>query len=141
MERDIDELELDTAAKCRQLIEAVAHLGHPLVVVSTYRTPEEQGKLYKQGRTAPGRVVTNARAGRSWHNYRRAFDVAWKSAKSSVSWDGPWEMLGTMGESLGLKWGGRFRSKDLGHFEWHGDHTLEELYDAWQRSNSLSRPS
>lgn len=38
----------------------------------------------------------------------------------AVNWDAShpvWELLGTIGESCGLKWGGRWKEKDMGHFE------------------------
>jgi peptidoglycan L-alanyl-D-glutamate endopeptidase CwlK len=50
--------------------------GIDLVVVQALRTKEQQDALYAQGRTAPGRVVTDARPGFSWHNFGRAYDVA-----------------------------------------------------------------
>lgn len=48
----------------------------PLILItSTYRDNEMQNKLYAQGRTIPGKIVTNAKGGQSWHNYRLAFDI------------------------------------------------------------------
>lgn len=38
------------------------------------RTFEDQDELYAQGRTKPGKIVTNARAGDSLHNYGLAVD-------------------------------------------------------------------
>lgn len=28
-----------------------------------------------------------------------------------------WQVLGEIGEKLGLRWGGRWQQKDMGHFE------------------------
>ena len=39
------------------------------------RTFEEQAGLYAQGRTKPGKIVTNAPAGKSYHNYGLAVDI------------------------------------------------------------------
>jgi peptidoglycan L-alanyl-D-glutamate endopeptidase CwlK len=41
----------------------------------TFRTPEEQDNLFSQGRTRPGKRVTNAKAWQSIHNYGLAFDI------------------------------------------------------------------
>lgn len=41
----------------------------------TIRTFAEQEALYAQGRTKPGKVVTNAKAGMSYHNYGLAVDI------------------------------------------------------------------
>jgi peptidoglycan L-alanyl-D-glutamate endopeptidase CwlK len=46
---------------------------HP-VIVQTLRTFEEQDLLYQKGRTRPGPIVTNARAGQGYHNYGLAID-------------------------------------------------------------------
>lgn len=40
----------------------------------TYRTPVRQQRLYEQGRSEPGKVVTNARAWESAHQYGLAAD-------------------------------------------------------------------
>lgn len=42
--------------------------GLDILVTCTYRSNFEQEQLYAQGRTAPGPIVTDARAGQSEHN-------------------------------------------------------------------------
>ena len=41
----------------------------------TLRTFKEQDDLYSQGRTRPGKIVTNAKGGDSYHNYGLAIDI------------------------------------------------------------------
>ena len=41
----------------------------------TTRTIAEQNALYAQGRTTPGKKVTNAKGGQSIHQYHLAFDI------------------------------------------------------------------
>jgi peptidoglycan LD-endopeptidase CwlK len=65
----------DLAAKVRAAADTLAALGTHLLVVSGLRTPAEQDALYEQGRTTPGHIVTNAKAGQSMHNYGLAVDV------------------------------------------------------------------
>lgn len=48
----------------------------PILVLHGYRSIEEQNALYAQGRTAPGKRVTNAKGGQSAHNFGMAIDVA-----------------------------------------------------------------
>ncbi|WP_309244896.1 M15 family metallopeptidase [Bacillus sp. WMMC1349] len=43
-------------------------------MTSGYRSFAEQNKLYAKGRTASGKIVTNAKAGQSNHNYGLAVD-------------------------------------------------------------------
>lgn len=42
--------------------------GVRLRFTRVYSTPEEQNDIYSQGRTKPGKVVTNAKAWESIHN-------------------------------------------------------------------------
>ena len=72
--RKIEDLQLIVAAKCRAFIAACAANGIDALITSTYRDAESQNALYAQGRTAPGRKVTNVRGGDSFHNHRCAFD-------------------------------------------------------------------
>ena len=46
-----------------------------LRITQALRTWDEQEELYAQGRTKKGKIVTNAKAGYSWHNYGLAIDV------------------------------------------------------------------
>src|SRR5665213_2098850 len=50
---------------------------HPYIIESL-RTFEESDKLYQEGRTTPGEIVTKAQAGQSYHNYGLAFDFGLK---------------------------------------------------------------
>jgi len=44
-------------------------------IAYTLRTIDEQNALYAQGRTKPGKIVTNAKGGESFHNYGLAIDI------------------------------------------------------------------
>ena len=49
--------------------------GTEILVNSTLRTLDEQAEPFAIGRTKPGDIVTNAKAGESWQNFGLAFDV------------------------------------------------------------------
>jgi hypothetical protein len=72
------------------MLENLAKKGHRVVATSGYRSYEEQAKLYAQGRTAPGNIVTNAKPGTSGHNWGIALDFAYDldptTAKLEPSW-------------------------------------------------------
>ncbi len=59
----------------------------------TFRTFQEQDELYNQGRSKPGKKVTNAKGGQSIHNYGLAFDIVILYDKNNdgifeeASWD------------------------------------------------------
>lgn len=88
--------------------------GFDLRITSGLRTIAEQNELYAQGRTKPGKIVTNARGSQSIHTRGLAFDVVDRKRGYEIDW----ERLGTLGESVGLSWGGRWTSFiDRPHFE------------------------
>jgi peptidoglycan L-alanyl-D-glutamate endopeptidase CwlK len=89
-----------------------------VVVTSGTRTYEEQNELFEQGRTKPGKIVTNARGGYSNHNFGIAFDVTIFEGMTPV-WESPlYKVIGSMGKQLGLSWGGDWKSiVDEPHFE------------------------
>lgn len=53
----------------RRLVSDWASSALDVVITCTWRSAQEQTELYAQGRTKPGRIVTNARAGQSAHNF------------------------------------------------------------------------
>jgi hypothetical protein len=122
---DLSLLTPDTREKAEQLLEMAAAQGLQVRVVSTRRDCVEQARLYAQGRTTPGTVVTNAKGCRSWHVLGRAFDIALVGNPSPADWDA----VGAIGEGLGLVWGKRFSGtlNDLPHFEWHPGMTTESV--------------
>jgi len=107
--RDIAELH----PKVKEMAEAMLALckdnGIDIILTSTYRDIESQNTLYAQGRTSPGKKVTNAKGGQSMHNWRVAFDVV-PIVNGKAVWndDNLWNRVGEIGESVGLEWGGRW---------------------------------
>lgn len=92
----------------------------------TLRTIKEQDDIYAQGRTKPGKIVTNAKGGQSIHNYGLAFDIVLLYDKDgngsleTASWEenSYWKQVVTYFKSQGWFWGGDFKSiKDSPHFE------------------------
>jgi len=106
-----------------------------LVATSTLRDNEMQASLYAQGRTAPGKIVTNSKPGDSWHNYACAVDYALQ-LDGTITWEPKYyEELGVIAKRLGLTWGGDWDADgqkdkndfDLVHFQWTGGLTLADL--------------
>ncbi len=103
---------------------------HPFVD-QTYRTFEESDKLYQQGRTTPGDIVSNAKAGQSWHNYGLALDFHLQINGKDV-WDEKnpnWMVVVNIFKKHGFNWGGEFPGtfKDYPHLEYKGGYTLAQL--------------
>lgn len=110
------------------MVDACAEAGLAILITQGLRTWEEQDALYAQGRTAPGKIVTNARGGQSWHNFGLAFDIVVLDSVGKADWDTAhpgWSRAAAIGKSLGLEWGGDWtKFKDLPHFQLIGDLTL-----------------
>ena len=136
--RRLEDLDPRVAEMCRRHLAACAAGGIPATVTFTYRSAATQDALFAQGRTAPGRIVTNARAGQSFHNYRRAYDATPDCLLGLPGWgavpahqretDRVWALYGTLAKAAGLRWGGEFRSiRDRPHCEWSGALSLADL--------------
>jgi peptidoglycan L-alanyl-D-glutamate endopeptidase CwlK len=136
--RRLEDLHTLVADKARQLIAFAQAEGIELLITSTLRTFEEQAELYARGRTTPGKRVTNAKPGESWHNFGLAFDVV-PLINGKAVWDSPfWERIGALGKQVDLVWGGDFRSfKDRPHFEFHPHLTLAEARHRREQNQDL----
>jgi hypothetical protein len=112
----LDGLKPDAAELALKLINEAKKIGIEVRLISGYLSLKEQNTMYEQGRTTPGPLITRARV--SSHNTGLAFDVA-VVKDGKVIFSGPdFQILGGLGETLGLVWGGRFeRRKDPPHFE------------------------
>jgi len=128
--RKLDDLIPQAKERVERFIALCHEQGIDLLVTSTFRDHESQGELYEQGRTRPGKIVTNAKPGESWHNYRCAVDVV-PLVNGKPNWDGSdpiWQTIGELGEQAGLEWAGRWHSfKELAHFQYTGGLTLADL--------------
>jgi len=110
-------------SRVTMLLQRMADAGHPMTVTSGRRTQAEQQKLYAQGRTAPGKIVTqlDGVTKQSRHQQGRAVDCAFVPSPGTVSFEGPWDMYGAVARELGLVWGGSWaRFPDRPHVEWLG---------------------
>lgn len=120
----------------REFVQRARAAGYQIVLASGTRTMEEQRALYDQGRTKSGKIVTNAQAGDSAHNFGLAFDFAFGNAFGRPTWpeDGPWAAVAAIGKQLGLVWGGDWKTfKDRPHLEvadWR------QTRIAWKQSGS-----
>ena len=124
-------------AEVAQLIDKAEALFPTTIairIVQGLRTIDEQNALYAQGRTKPGKKVTNAKGGSSYHNYGLAIDFAILRDKDGngtyeeLSWDiaadldhdgmPEWTEIVNVFESAGWEWGGRWSSlKDYPHVQ------------------------
>ena len=104
----------------------------------TLRTIAEQDALYALGRTKPGKKVTNAKGGSSFHNYGLAIDFCLIIDGKDVSWDtlkdydgdkvADWMEVVSIFKSRGWEWGGDWaKFRDAPHFQKTFKKTTAEL--------------
>lgn len=109
------------ADKVRELARQLAAEDIAIVVVQGLRTYAEQDVLYAQGRTTPGKIVTNAPGGHSWHNFGLAVDCAPKNPYHGIDWNPNhprWKRMEALGVALGLTSGASWvRLVDAPHFQ------------------------
>ena len=112
-------------------------------VTQGLRTFAEQDALYQQGRTTPGKKVTNAKAGQSVHNYGFAVDIcliidgnvaSWETTKD---WDNDkiadWYECVKIFAKHGWEWGGNWKNfKDLPHFD-------KRNFNSWKKLSKLKQ--
>ena len=152
--RDLQDLHPVVRDRYLKMKEAAAKRGLLFIVTQTGRTHDEQVAFHAQGRLTldevnvlrenaslpaipsdRNRVITWVTT--SVHEFGLGFDVALMKQDGGVHWDTKvdinqdgnkdYDELGEIGEACGLVWGGRFKGRDLVHFEWTGGLTLHEL--------------
>lgn len=104
-EKRVSELHPLVRGKFKAFIEACeSRLGITLRVVQGLRTFPEQQALYEQGRSTRGPIVTNAKAGSSYHNYGLAVDLA-QLLNGKINWDFNYSLIQPIAREFGLVWG------------------------------------
>lgn len=118
-------------AECQILAKA---FNYEYKAISGNRTWEEQAKIYAQGRTAPGKIVTNAKPGFSNHNYGIAVDMGVFKDGKYLDGSKPSEAeafhrkAAEIAEKYNIEWGGSWKSfKDYPHFEYRTGKTISQL--------------
>jgi peptidoglycan L-alanyl-D-glutamate endopeptidase CwlK len=117
MSRRLDDLSPRFRPLAMALLARTVEAGIPVVIVDTLRTPAEH--------------LANITKGVSWtvrskHLDGDAIDICPYAiydlhGPDKLQWDAGdpiWQTLGVIGEQLGLRWGGRWKQADLGHFEY-----------------------
>ena len=109
----------------------VVPAGVTIEVISGLRSYAVQQRLYDQGRKTPGRIVTNAKPGSSWHNYGLAMDLGlfrggvYLDEKRPAEADKIYAKLGALAKEHGIEWAGEWISfQETPHFQYPMGYTL-----------------
>lgn len=114
----------------------------------TLRTIAEQDGLFALGRTKPGKVVTKAKGGLSYHNYGLAIDIVLLLDRegdgkfTEVSWDtkgdydkdgvSDWMEVVQVFKESGWEWGGDWKFVDGPHFQKTFGKSVRELLSLYK---------
>lgn len=136
MDQFIDTVSLQRVAQLHPLLRLEAEhclrslwaKGVRARVTQGLRTMEQQRVLYAMGRTTPGKIVTKAKPGQSYHNYGLALDfcimlpggAASFNLQQDANADGSkdWDQVVAEFKAAGWSWGGDWATfKDTPHLE------------------------
>ena len=126
-DRDLDHLEHKVAVAAKAALADCEAQGMRVLVTCTARTAAEQADLYAQGRTKPGNIVTNAKPGQSFHEYKVALDLYPNpGGKPDFSGKHPWwPRIAAIFKAHGFEWAGEWkRFPEMPHFQMTGGHSL-----------------
>ena len=114
-----------------EVIKRAYKEGINVQISEGHRSYARQNELYAQGRTKPGKIVTNAKGGQSWHNFGIAVDYFLTTNDGSKAvWtvNSNWRRVAQIAKGLGFEWGGDWTSfKDYPHLQMTGGYTLAQL--------------
>lgn len=137
-EKNIATLHERVRPYARALVNLAKGQGINIKVISGTRTFEEQDALYQQGRSKPGRIITNAKAGSSWHNHGVAFDVGVFQDGKYTPESPLYKVVASIGKGIGLEWGGDWKSiTDEPHYQMTNGKSLAEAMDLHEQGKTV----
>ena len=116
MSRALDDLDVRFRPLAIELIARVVEAGIAVMIIDTLRTPAQH--------------AINLANGTSWTAHSKHLDglaidlcpflIYNEHGTNKLQWqtdDPAWAVIGAIGERLGLRWGGRWTQRDMGHLE------------------------
>lgn len=113
--RDVGQLSPKAQIACMLFLERCRAEGLDVLITETYRSQKRQNYLYSLGRTRSGNKVTWTLKSR--HTSRRAWDICKNEKGAEYSDSTFFKRCGEIAKSLGITWGGAWKTPDTPHFE------------------------
>lgn len=115
----VEKLQPAARVRARAAFQKAEEEGLSVLVASGLRSFAEQDALFALGRTKPGKVVTNAQAGESYHNFGLGFDFCLlRQGRALFDQREPdWKRFVRIAKAHGFEWGGDFSNPDFPHFQ------------------------
>lgn len=129
--------------KAGKLLGMAEERGIPIDITDGFRSYKEQNRLFAQGRTIDGPVVTQAQGGQSYHNFGLAIDFAIWTPDGRLIWDtgydgngngkSDWFEVADIAKELGFDWGGDWQGfKDYPHLQMTFGLSTSDLDAGWR---------
>src|SRR6185436_12701932 len=130
----LEKVHPELKARITKLLTNLAKKSLDVRVVQGLRTFAEQDALFAQGRTKPGKKVTNAKGGQSNHNYGLAVDLApFKAGQPDWNNIAGFKTIGSEAKKLALEWGGDWKKLvDMPHVQLPGL-SVKECFALFQK--------
>lgn len=137
--KSLDALQPEFCKRVKEWLQDTSSQGINLFISETLRSYSRSNELYAQGRTTPGRIVTKAKAGQSYHNFGLAVDCyPILDGHVVVDFDKSTAAMAIMRKAAiiaakyQISWGGNWKGfKDLPHFQAASPPTLQECRTRW----------
>lgn len=111
MSRDVTLLHPKLRKIVPALIYECKNYGLPVLMTDGFRTKAEQDKIYAQGRTTPGIIVSQVQYPNSAHNWGIAFDFCRNvRGKEYDDSDNFFARVAAIAKQYGLDWGGDWKN-------------------------------
>ncbi|HEY0159033.1 MAG TPA: M15 family metallopeptidase [Thermoanaerobaculia bacterium] len=118
-EENIRTLHLRAQEAARMFLAAFRGAAFEVRIISGNRTYAQQNAIYAQGRTKPGKIVTNAKGGQSNHNFAIAWDVG-IFVNGKYLPESPFYKAAApvaLAATTGVEWGGNWTKPDRPHYQ------------------------
>jgi len=124
---------IDFINECETVLNITLRIMEPVT-----RSIEQQNYLYKQGRSLPGKIVTNSQGGQSFHNYGLAIDLCEIDQGGKViNWNYDMKQLTPIAKKYGIEWGGDWHTiQDRPHFQKTFSYKWQDLYKKYQKQET-----
>lgn len=123
----VAKLHPELRSEVASILIEIQSKGIDIKIVQGLRSFKEQDAIYAQGRALPGKIVSNAKGGQSYHNFGLALDFCLLHKDGSISWDinedsdkdniEDWNEVVDVFESYGWSSGTKWKHPDNPHFE------------------------
>lgn len=133
MSRKLDDLDSRFKPIVFEFLARLTEARIHVIVVDTIRTIEEQRENIKKGVSW---TLNSKHLPQPPEMKSQAIDVCPYEqynlhGPDKLQWnndDPVWKAIGFVGEALGMNWGGRWKQKDMGHFEYVIKEQLHDTY-------------